>query len=154
GLNGVSFAYLGVSFLIGAATAPTVLRAAYARGLERRTATTGFAAVPATGSGATTGNDYFNRQEAGLAMLVAIAGGHTMDAAAAVWRTGSSPALDATAAMRRTGSFPALDAKVEMWRTGSFPAIAADDRRRQHKAQPATSVDLSGGAPAGEPPKE
>jgi O-antigen/teichoic acid export membrane protein len=154
GLNGVSFAYLGVSFLIGAATAPTVLRAAYARGLERRTATTGFAALPATSSGATTGNDYFNRQEAGLAMLVAIAGGHTMDAAAAVWRTGSFPALDATAAMRRTGSFPALDAKVEMWRTGSFPAIPADDRRRQHKAQSATSVDLSGRAPAGEPLKE
>ena len=154
GLNGVSFAYLGVSFLIGAATAPTVLRAAYARGLERRTATGAFAAVPGASSGAATGNDYFDRQEAGLAMLVTIAAGHTMDAAAAVWRTGSFPALDATAAMRRTGSFPALDAKVEMWRTGSFPAIPADDRRHQHRPPSATSVDLSGGAPTREPLKE
>lgn len=149
GLNGVSFAYLGVSFLIGAATAPTVLRAAYARGLERRTGS--FAAVPAA---ATDGSDYFNRQEAGLAMLVAIAAGHTLDATAEVWRTGSFRALDATVEMRRTGSFPALDAKVEMWRTGSFPAVAADDRRHQHRPPSATSVDLSGGTPAGEPPKE
>lgn len=154
GLNGVSFAYLGVSFIVGAATAPTVLRAAYARGLERRAATGSFAVLSTASSAAAAGSDYFNRQEAGLAMLVAIAAGHTMDAAAAVWRTGSFPALDATAAMRRTGSFPALDTKVEMWRTGSFPAVPADDRRHQHRPPPTTSVDLSGGAPAGEPPEE
>jgi O-antigen/teichoic acid export membrane protein len=106
GLDGLSLAYLGVTTVIGIATAPTVFRAAYARGQQRRAATGELTAIPDT-TGVTTGSlradtDYRHRQQAGLATLVALA----------------------SAALSQEH---ALDAAVEVWRTGSFPAIGSDD---------------------------
>jgi O-antigen/teichoic acid export membrane protein len=113
GLDGLSYAYLGVGIFEGLVTAPTVLRAAYVHGRKRRAAT---GPIPAERS-------YLYRQQAGLAALIALASavvaeGHTLDAAA------------------------------EVWRTGSFPAIAPDDGRYRHRAPAATTVDLFGGQPA------
>ena len=87
GLDGLSYAYLGVVIVEGIVTAPTVLRAAYAHGHKRRT--TGPIPVEA---------GYLRRQQAGLAALLALASaavaeGHTLDAATEVWRTGSFPAI-------------------------------------------------------------
>jgi len=87
GLNGLSYAYLGVVIVEGILTAPTVLRAAYAHGHKRRT--TG--PIPAEAG-------YLHRQQAGLAALLALASaavaeGHTLDAATEVWRTGAFPAI-------------------------------------------------------------
>ncbi len=87
GLNGLSYALLGVVTVEGIVTAPTVLRAAYAQGLKRRA--TGPIPVEA---------GYLHRQQAGLAALLALASaavaeGHTLDAATELWRTGSFPAI-------------------------------------------------------------
>jgi O-antigen/teichoic acid export membrane protein len=102
GLNGLSYAYLGVGIVEGIVTAPTVLRAAYA---HKRAATTG--PIPAEAS-------YLHRQQAGLTALIAIAAavvaeGHTLDAAAEVWRMGSSPAT-APGNGRRRPRVPAVTA--------------------------------------------
>jgi O-antigen/teichoic acid export membrane protein len=110
GLNGLSYAYLGVGIVEGLVTAPTVLRAAYAHGHKRRAAT-----GPVTAE-----TSYLDSQQAGLAALIALASvavaeGHTLDAAA------------------------------EVWRTGSFPAITPGNRRYRHMAPDATKVDLFGG---------
>jgi O-antigen/teichoic acid export membrane protein len=113
GLNGLSYAYLGVGLVEGIVTAPTVLRAAYAHGHERKAAP---GPVPVETS-------YLHRQRAGLAALLALASaavaeGHTLDAAA------------------------------EVWRTGSFPAIRPDVDGYRHVVPAATTVDLFGGQPA------
>jgi O-antigen/teichoic acid export membrane protein len=119
GLNGLSYALLGVTTVEGIVTAPTVLRAAYARG-HGRTSTTG--PFPADAA-------YLHRQRAGLAALVALASaavaeGHTLDAAA------------------------------EVWRTGSFPAIPSEDGRYRYAASAVTSIDLFVTHHHAEPPYE
>src|ERR1700722_12432056 len=121
GLDGLSFAYLGVLICEGLITAPTVLRAAYARtaagtgafpAMPATARTTG-APRPATGPLARVTGELVkltgslttlpgapDRQETGLAALLALASaavsdGHTLDVATEVWRTGSFPALPA-----------------------------------------------------------
>jgi O-antigen/teichoic acid export membrane protein len=141
GLDGLSFAYLGVLIVEGLITAPTVLRAAYAR---TAAATGSFPAVTAdtqavgalarsgplarvtgeliklTGSfGALPGVP--DRQHNGLAALFAIA-------SAAVASEGHT-----------------LDVATQVWRTGSFPAIPADATRPRKAPQAATSLDMFGG---------
>jgi hypothetical protein len=137
GLDGLSFAYLGVLICEGLITAPTVLRAAYAR---TAAATGAFPAVPATArtTGALrpatgplarvtgelvklTGSlptlpGAPDRQETGLAALLALASaavsdGHTLDVATEVWRTGSFPALpsDVTGPRRVQNAETSLD---------------------------------------------
>jgi len=133
GLDGLSFAYLGVLICEGLITAPTVLRAAYARtaagtGAFPTARTTG-ALRPATGPLArvtgelvkltgslTTLPGVPDRQETGLAALLAIASaavsdGHTLDVATEVWRTGSFPALpsDVTGPRRVQNAQTSLD---------------------------------------------
>jgi O-antigen/teichoic acid export membrane protein len=121
GLDGLSFAYLGVLICEGLITAPTVLRAAYARTAAGTgafpavpaTARTTGALRPATGPLARVTGELVkltgsltrlpgapDRQETGLAALLALASaavsdGHTLDVATEVWRTGSFPALPA-----------------------------------------------------------
>ena len=116
GLNGLSFAYLGVLIVEGLITAPTVLRAAYAHTVA---ATGAFPAVPATAAMASASGPLRritgeltkltgslsqlpgapDRQESGLAALFAIASaavasdGNTINVATQIWRTGSFPAL-------------------------------------------------------------
>jgi O-antigen/teichoic acid export membrane protein len=104
GLNGLSFMTLGITLVEGAVTAPTVFRAATARGQARKAATAGFPALAdeilATGSfPAISDRDPRQRQqERGLAALLglasaAVAEGHSLDVAAEVWRTGELPVL-------------------------------------------------------------
>jgi O-antigen/teichoic acid export membrane protein len=141
GLDGLSFAYLGVLVMEGLITAPTVLRAAYA---QTAAATGSFPAVSATaamprGTGPlarVTGElarltgalpalpGAPDRQENGLAALFAIA-------SAAVASDGNT-----------------LNVATQIWKTGSFPAIPADATgpRKAYQAA-ATSYDMFGGQP-------
>jgi O-antigen/teichoic acid export membrane protein len=141
GLDGLSFAYLGVLAMEGLITAPTVLRAAYA---HTAAATGSFPAVSATGSmpmatgplARVTGElmkltgalpalpGAPDRQENGLAALFAIA-------SAAVASDGNT-----------------LNVATQIWRTGSFPAIPADaSEPRSARQAAATSYDMFGGQP-------
>jgi O-antigen/teichoic acid export membrane protein len=127
GLNGLSYALLGVVTVEGIVTAPTVLRAAYAQGAKRRA--TG--PIPMAAS-------YVHSQQAGLAALVALASaavaeGHTLDAATELWRTGSFPVIS---------SDPDPD-------HGQHQHVATDrGRHRRHKVPAVTTVDLFRGQPA------
>lgn len=83
GLDGLSFAYLGVIMIEGLVTAPTVLHAAYARS---RAMGPMVAAVPAA------------RATGPLAALATLATAslseqHSLDVATEVWRTGGFPAI-------------------------------------------------------------
>jgi O-antigen/teichoic acid export membrane protein len=115
GLNGLTLGYLAVTVIEGIVTAPTVLRAAYARSPARHARR---AAPPARGAAppvtpevlaavltpdgaagpvpAETG--HLARQQLGLATLFTLASAaaseaHLLDATVEVWRTGSVPAL-------------------------------------------------------------
>ncbi len=132
GLNGLSFAYLGVLCMEGLITAPRVLRAAYAH-------TASFPAVSATAPAAagmprTTGPlarvtgelikltgtlpGAPDRQENGLAALFAIA-------SAAVASDGNT-----------------LNVATEIWRTGAFPSVPAGATGPRRAAHAPTSLDL------------
>jgi O-antigen/teichoic acid export membrane protein len=78
GLIGLSAAYLGVTVLEALVTAPTVLRAAYGRGEQRRAGNRTTAAFPAT--------------VGAVALAAAVAEGRSLDVAPEVWRSGSFPA--------------------------------------------------------------
>ncbi|MGH3278494.1 MAG: lipopolysaccharide biosynthesis protein [Trebonia sp.] len=146
GLDGLSFAYLGMLIVEGLVTAPTVLRAAYA---HTAAATGAFPAVAATGSIAMptgplarvtgelmklTGSlpalpGAPDRQESGLAALFAIA-------SAAVASEGNT-----------------LNVATQIWRTGSFPAIPANATGPRPMAHAATSLDMFGGQAMAETPE-
>jgi len=127
GLSGLSAGYLGVSIIEGIVTAPTVLRAAYALGQQRRTATGAMAAlsdeVGMTGP-LLVGGGYLDSQRTGLATLIALA----------------------SAAVSEGHS---LDAATEMWRTGSFPVLTPGDGRHRKGTPAATKADLFGGQTVG-----
>jgi len=157
GLNGLSFAYLGVLVIEGLITAPTVLRAAYAHTVA---GTGSFPAVSSTGAMATTSGPLArvtgellkltgslptlpgapDRQENGLAALFAIASaavtseGHTLDVATEVWRTGSFPAIPADATgPRKPPKPPQAPTSLDMFggQTAEMPQQQASYRRRQ-----------------------
>lgn len=143
GLNGLSFAYLGVLVMEGLITAPTVLRAAYA---STAAATGSFPAVSATAPATATGamarlsNPFAritgeltkltgtlpalpgqpDRQESGLATLFAIASaavasdGNTLNVATQIWKTGSFPALPPEATGPRKVQQPAVATSYDM----------------------------------------
>jgi hypothetical protein len=143
GLDGLSFAYLGILIMEGLITAPTVLRAAYV--VTATAAATGaFPAVAAdamtagtlarTGAFARVTGEFAkmtssfaalpgvpNRQESGVAALLAIASaavaseGHTLDVATEVWRTGAFPAIPADAAGPRKPQSPAARTSYDMF---------------------------------------
>ncbi len=159
GLNGLSFAYLGVLFFEGIVTAPTVLRAAYA--VTATAAATGaFRAVPAeaqaagalarsgplarvTGEFAKLTGSFAalqgmpDRQENGLAALFAIASaavaseGHTLDVATQVWKTGAFPSIPADATGPRKVR-PATATTYDMY--GGPPADAAARQTARQQA--------------------
>jgi O-antigen/teichoic acid export membrane protein len=159
GLNGLSFAYLGVLFMEGIITAPTVLRAAYT--VTATAAATGaFRAVPAeaqaagalarsgplsrvTGEFAKLTGSFAalpgmpDRQENGLAALFAIASaavaseGHTLDVATQVWKTGAFPSIPAEATGPRQVR-PATATTYDMY--GGQPADAAARQTARQQA--------------------
>jgi O-antigen/teichoic acid export membrane protein len=133
GLKGLSVAYLSVITIEGCLTAPTVLRAAYAR---TKAATGAFPAVPADAAASAarasgplarmTGElvrltgafpavpGAPTRQENGLAALVALATAavsneHTLDVATEVWRTGAFPVVPGGATGPRPTAITTLD---------------------------------------------
>jgi O-antigen/teichoic acid export membrane protein len=139
GLDGLSFAYLGVLTMEGIITAPTVLRAAYTS-TATAAATGAFPAVSATGAipqtagplarvtgelikltGALPQLPGGDRQEGGLAALFAVA-------SAAVASDGNT-----------------LNVATEIWRTGAFPAIPSDATGPRKVRQAATTYDMYGG---------
>jgi hypothetical protein len=142
GLDGLSFALLGVLIVEGLITAPTVLRAAYAHTVAGTgsfpvvTAATG--TMPrATGPLSRVTGELIkltgalptlpgapDRQESGLAALFAIA-------SAAVASDGNT-----------------LNVATEIWRTGSFPAIPADATGPRRMVHATTSLDMFGGQSA------
>jgi O-antigen/teichoic acid export membrane protein len=157
GLNGLSFAYLGVLVMEGLITAPTVLRAAYAHTVA---GTGSFPAVSSTGAMAAASGPLArvtgellkltgslptlpgapDRQENGLAALFAIASaavaseGHTLDVATEVWRTGSFPAIPADATgPRKPPKPPQAPTSLDMFggQTAEMPQQPASYRRRQ-----------------------
>jgi O-antigen/teichoic acid export membrane protein len=102
GLDGLSLGYLGVTIVEGIVTAPTVLRAAYARGLSQPASgaepkTTLAAAVLAGPVGPVGGESgYVHGQEVGLVTLMTLAAAavseaHTLDATVEVWRADRRP---------------------------------------------------------------
>jgi O-antigen/teichoic acid export membrane protein len=162
GINGLSFAYLGVLIMEGLITAPTVLRAAYA--VTATAAATGaFRAIPdtqATGALARSGplarvtgelaklTGSFaalpgvpNRQESGVAALLAIASaaaaseGHTLDVATEVWRTGAFPAIPADATGPRKVPRAAASTTYDMF--GNQPPQTARQQANYRRRQQA-----------------
>jgi len=149
GLDGLSFAYLGVLIMEGLITAPTVLRAAYA--VTATAAATGaFPAVSAepmtagtlarTGAFAKVTGEFAkltgsfaalqgvpNRQENGVAALLAIAStavaseGHTLDVATQVWKTGTFPAIPTDATGPRKVQQPGASTSYDMYGGQSGP---------------------------------
>jgi O-antigen/teichoic acid export membrane protein len=102
GLDGLSLGYLGVTIVEGIVTAPTVLRAAYARGVSQPASgtepkTTLAAAVLAGPVGPVGGESgYVHGQEVGLVTLMTLAAAavseaHTLDATVEVWRADRRP---------------------------------------------------------------
>jgi hypothetical protein len=168
GLDGLSFAYLGVLIMEGLITAPTVLRAAYA--VTATAAATGaFPAVPAgaaTGSFARSGplarvtgelaklTGSFaalpgvpDRQEGGLAALFAIASaaaaseGHTLDVATEVWRTGAFPAIPADATGPRKVQRPAAPTSYDMLRGRAAPTVKTPQQQANYRRRQQAGID-------------
>jgi O-antigen/teichoic acid export membrane protein len=142
GLNGLTFAYLCVLICEGLITAPTVLRAAYARTAAGSgafpvipgTARTTGALRPATGPLARVTGE-----------LVKLTGSlTTLPGAPDRQQTGLAALLSLASAAVTDGHM--LDVATEVWRTGSFPALPSDvtgPRRVQQNAE--TTLDLLGG---------
>jgi O-antigen/teichoic acid export membrane protein len=149
GLNGLSFAYLGVLVMEGIITAPTVLRAAYA---VTAAATGQFPAVPAdaraTGSFGRTGP--LARVTGELAKLT---GSFAALQGVPGRQENGLAALFALASASVTSEGHTLDVATEVWRTGAFPAIPADATgpRRANRPASATTYDMYGGAPVQTP---
>jgi len=168
GLDGLSFAYLGVLIMEGLITAPTVLRAAYA--VTATAAATGaFPAVPAgaaTGAFARSGplarvtgelaklTGSFaalpgvpDRQEGGLAALFAIASaaaaseGHTLDVATEVWRTGAFPAIPADATGPRKAHRPADPTSYDMLRGRAAPTVKTPQQQANYRRRQQAGID-------------
>jgi O-antigen/teichoic acid export membrane protein len=149
GLNGLSFAYLGVLVMEGIITAPTVLRAAYAHTAAGSGA---FPIVPA---------------EAQAAGALAVSGPLSRLTGELIRMTGAFPALTGTmpvASVRTTDrqesglaallsiakaavtEGQAFDVATEVWRTGAFPALSPDGPPpAKQKPDAATMYDMFGG---------
>jgi O-antigen/teichoic acid export membrane protein len=140
GLNGLCIGYTIVVFIEGIVTAPTVIRAAYAR---TAAATGSIPAIPepilADEAGPLaritgpltriTGPIPSLGQGTDMTMLAAVAAtaayqGHTLDVATAVWRTGGNPALEADAGQLGLGLIP-LDLSRTSYHTRQQAGIDA-----------------------------
>ena len=144
GLNGLSFAYLGVLIMEGLITAPTVLRAAYA---ATAAATGAFPAV----SGAARATGAMPRASGPLARvtgeLMRLTGAFPMLPGAPDRQENGLAALFAIASAAVASDGNTLNVATEVWRTGSFPAIPSD-ATGPRRVQAATSLDMFGGQTA------
>ncbi|HEY0937727.1 MAG TPA: lipopolysaccharide biosynthesis protein [Trebonia sp.] len=148
GLDGLTFAYLCVLIIEGLATAPTVLRAAYAR----TKAATG--AFPVTG---TTAGGAPGRASSPLARmtgeLVRLTGALTELPGTATRQESGLAALVALASAAVSNEHT-LDVATEVWRTGGFPVVPGGGTGPRLRPSALTTLDLLGsqssaGVPAG-----
>jgi O-antigen/teichoic acid export membrane protein len=130
GLNGLCLAHFCVVVVEGLITAPAVIRTAYARGLRRAT---GPFASSITGTSESMA--YVDRQQAGLAALIALATtavsqAHALDAATEVWRVGLASPSPAPG-RHRTADSGAI--RIGRWGTNTTAPIldAIAYKRRQ-----------------------
>jgi len=162
GLNGLSFAYLGVLIMEGLITAPTVLRAAYAHTVA---ATGSFPAVSATSPAAASGPlrritgeltkltgalpqlpGAPDRQENGLAALFAIASaavasdGNTLNVATQIWKTGAFPQLPPEATGPRK-VVPAASTSYDMYGGQAAPTVQTPVQQANYQRRQQAGID-------------
>jgi O-antigen/teichoic acid export membrane protein len=154
GLNGLSFAYLGVLIMEGLITAPTVLRAAYAV-TATAVATGTFPVVPAEtqAAGALTRTGPLARVTGELAKLTGSFA--ALPGVPNPQQTGSFAALLALASASAASQGHTLDVATQVWKTGAFPAIPTEAtgprRTMPPKVNSSTTLDMFGGQPLGRP---
>jgi O-antigen/teichoic acid export membrane protein len=152
GLDGLSFGYLGVLTIEGLVTAPTVLRAAYAR---TAAATGAFPAVPADAQAASALRPATGPLARVTGELVRLTGALTELPGGATARTdtGSFAALFALATAASSNEHT-LDVATEVWRTGGFPVVPGSATGPRTRPSAITTLDLLGGqSAAGLPPQ-
>jgi O-antigen/teichoic acid export membrane protein len=152
GLDGLSFAYLGVITIEGLITAPTVLRAAYAR---TAAATGAFPVVPADAQAAAALRPATGPLARVTGELVRLTGTFTELPGGAAGRhdTGSMAALFALATAAASDDHT-LDVATEVWRTGGFPVVPGGATGPRTRPSAITTLDLLGGqSAAGLPPQ-
>jgi O-antigen/teichoic acid export membrane protein len=152
GLDGLSFAYLGVITIEGLITAPTVLRAAYAR---TAAATGAFPVVPADAEAAAALRPATGPLARVTGELVRLTGAFTELPGGAAGRhdTGSMAALFALATAAASDDHT-LDVATEVWRTGGFPVVPGGATGPRTRPSAITTLDLLGGqSAAGLPPQ-
>ena len=163
GLNGLSFAYLGVLIMEGLITAPTVLRAAYAHTVA---ATGSFPAVTAATPVAAASGPLRritgeltrltgalpqlpgvpDRQESGLATLFAIASaavasdGNTLNVATQIWRTGSFPQLPPEATGPRK-VVPPTSTSYDMFAGQAAPTVQTPIQQANYQRRQQAGID-------------
>jgi O-antigen/teichoic acid export membrane protein len=147
GLDGLSIAYTGVLFLEGLATAPTVLRAAYAR---TAAATGSFPAVPATARATGAMAPASGPLARMTGELVRLTGALTELPGTATRQESGLAALLALASAAVSNE-QALDVATEVWRTGGFPAVPGSATGPRPRLSALTTLDLLGGSAAGVP---
>jgi O-antigen/teichoic acid export membrane protein len=140
GLDGLSFAYLGVLTMEGIITAPTVLRAAYTSTVA---ATGSFPALSATGAIPQTGGPLARV----TGELIKLTGALPQLPGAPDRQEGGLAALFAVASAAVASDGNTLNVATEIWRTGAFPAIPSDATGPRKVRQPATTYDMYGGQP-------
>jgi hypothetical protein len=145
GLDGLSFAYLGVLTCEGLITAPTVLRAAYSHTVA---ATGSFPAVPATAQ-ATATMPKTGPLARVTGELVRLTGALTVLPGAPDRQENGLAALFAIASAAVASDGHTLDVATEVWKTGAFPAIPADATGPRKVRQAATTYDMFGDQPGG-----
>ena len=170
GLNGLSLGYLGVTIIEGIVTAPTVLRAAYARGRHRRAPAADPAAPPAArpavngAAGSASATNFASTADSANAADSASADSASAAGSASA---GGPPGLAErsgpggpgaagsgylqrqqvglvtlmTLASAAVSAAHTLDATVEVWRTGSAPALPPGDGSGQQAWSPAARTD-------------
>jgi len=148
GLDGLCTAYLGVIVIEGAATAPTVLRAAYAR---TAAATGAFPVVPADARAARPAAAGPLARVTGE--LVRLTGALTELPGGGARDTGGLAALFALASAAVSDDHT-LDVATEVWRTGGFPVVPGGATGPRPRPNAVTTLDLLGGqSAAGLPPQ-
>jgi O-antigen/teichoic acid export membrane protein len=149
GLNGLSFAYLGVLVMEGIITAPTVLRAAYAHTAAGSGA---FPVIPAEAqaAGALAASGPLARLTGELIRMTGAFPALTGTMPAAPLRTtdrqesGLAALLSIAKAAVTEGQ--AFDVATEVWRTGAFPVLSPDGPPpAKQKPDAATMYDMFGG---------
>lgn len=148
GLDGLSFAYLGMVTVEGVITAPTVLRAAYA---HTAAATGSFPAVSATARATGAMSTVTGPLARVTGELIKLTGSMQPLPGAPDRQESGLAALFAIASAAVASDGHTLNLATEIWRTGAMPVIPADASGPARAVHAPTSLDLFGGQAAGTP---